>query len=459
MNGKILVVDDDPDMQFFLKKALEKLQIQSALTDSLASAQAALPTEVWDVILLDYKLPDGNGVEFIPTVKHSRPDAVIVVMTAFGSRELAMQAIKAGAYDYFTKPFKLEEMEVVIRRAMERSRLLREIQRLRSEREAEVRWERIIGNSAPMREVYRILKRIEDTDITVLITGESGTGKELIAEAIHIHSRRRDMPFVKLNCVAIPEGLLESELFGHEKGAFTGAIRRKEGKFELAHGGTIFLDEIGDMTPATQAKVLRVLQDKVIERVGGSAPKQVDVRIIAATNKDLSSAVKEGTFREDLFFRLNVMTIHLPPLRKRTEDIPLLVEHFIEAANRKHKRQVVGVTQDVMERFLSYSWPGNVREMENLIERLVVMSEYEWIDVDNLPEFLRLQETHPKTDEKPLPEALEDIERALIIEALRKSAGVQARAAKRLGISERSLWHRVKKLEIDIDQIKDALAL
>ena len=459
MNGKILVVDDDPGMQFFLKKALEKLQIQSTLTDSLASAQAALPTEVWDVILLDYKLPDGNGLDFIPVIRQSRPDAVIVVMTAFGSRELAMQAIKAGAYDYFTKPFKLEEMEVVIRRAMERSRLLREIQRLLSEREAEVRWERIIGNSAPMREVYRILKRIEDTDITVLITGESGTGKELIAEAIHIHSRRRDMPFIKLNCVAIPEGLLESELFGHEKGAFTGAIRRKEGKFELAHGGTIFLDEIGDMTPATQAKVLRVIQDKVIERVGGSAPKQVDVRIIAATNKDLTSAVKEGTFREDLFFRLNVMNIHLPPLRKRTEDIPLLVEHFIKVANRKHKRQVVGVTQDVMERFLSYSWPGNIREMENLIERLVVMSEYEWIDVDNLPEFLRLQETYPKTDEKPLPEALEDIERALIIEALRKSAGVQARAAKRLGISERSLWHRVKKLEIDIDQIKDALAL
>ncbi len=457
MRGKILVVDDDPDMQFFLKKALEKLNLESTLAGSLSEGKVRLSEDAWDVILLDYKLPDGNGIGFIPLIKQSRPEAVIVVMTAFGSRELAMQAIKAGAYDYFTKPFKLEEMEVVLHRAMERARLLREIQRLRQEREAEVHWERIIGYSTPMREVYRVLKRIEDTDITVLITGESGTGKELIAEAIHRHSKRKDEPFVKLNCVAIPEGLLESELFGYEKGAFTGAHRKKEGKFEQAHGGTIFLDEIGDMSPTTQAKVLRVLQDKVIEHVGGTTPRQIDVRIIAATNKDLTKAVKDGTFREDLFFRLNVMTIHLPPLRKRPEDIPLLVEHFIDEANRKHNRQVRGVTREVMAHFLAYPWPGNVREMENLMERLVVMSESEWIDKTALPDFLQISEDTPDLEGKSLTDILEEMERALIVEALRKSAGIQARAAKRLGITERSLWHRIKKLGIDPEFIKQSV--
>ncbi len=458
MEGKILVVDDDADMQFFLTKALKRFGVEHSLAGSLGEAKKSLSETDWDLVLLDYKLPDGNGLEFIPTIHQDCPTAVIVVMTAFGSEDLAMQAIKTGAYDYFTKPFKLETMEVVILRALERSRLLKELKRLREERESEVRWENIIGNSPVMREIYRVLKRIEDTDITVLITGESGTGKELIAEAIHRHSRRRDKPFVKLNCVAIPEGLLESELFGHERGAFTGATQRKLGKFELAHGGTIFLDEIGDMTPATQAKVLRVLQDKVIERVGGSEPMRVDVRIIAATNKDLIKAVKKGEFREDLYFRLNVMAIHLPPLRKRNEDIPLLVDHFIQKANKRHNRHVVGLTREAMGYFLSYYWPGNVREMENLIERLVVMSEGEWIDVEALPRFMKLTDIPREVSgEKPLPETLDEIERGLIIEALRKSAGIQAKAAKRLGISERSLWHRVKKLGIDINRIKGAL--
>ncbi len=458
MSGKILVIDDDPDMRFFLEKALKKLQTDCALAGSVSEGEKILSEDTWDIVLLDYKLPDGNGVAFVPVIKRLQPNAVIVIMTAFGSRELAMQAIRAGAYDYFTKPFKLEEMEIVIRRAMERARLLREIEQLRQERESEVKWENIIGISPPMREVYRILKRIEDTDITVLITGESGTGKELIAEAIHRHSPRRDKPFIKLNCVAIPEGLLESELFGYEKGAFTGAHRRKEGKFELADGGTIFLDEIGDMSPATQAKILRVIQDKVIEHVGGTTPRQVDVRIIAATNKDLTQAVKDGNFREDLFFRLNVMSVHLPPLRKRSEDIPLLVEHFIETANRKHNRHVIGVTRDVMACFLAYAWPGNVRELENLMERLVVMSESEWIDREALPEFMRVREASFDLEGKSLPEILEEMERALIIETLKKSAGIQARAAKRLGITERSLWHRVKKLGIDPEAIKQSIS-
>ncbi len=455
MEGKILVVDDDPDMQFFLKKALDKFGATYEIADAIASAKSVLSKGEWDLVLLDYKLPDGNGLEFLPIIQKMAPEAVIVVMTAYGSKNLAMEALKAGAYDYFTKPFKLEEMEVVIKRALERSSLLKEIKRLRTERETNIRWDRIIGNSSAMQEVFHTLKRIEDTDITVLITGESGTGKELIAEAIHRHSKRKDKPFVKLNCVAIPEGLLESELFGYERGAFTGAIQRKKGKFELAHGGTIFLDEIGDMTPATQAKILRVLQDKVIERVGGSEPMQVDVRIIAATNKDLNQAVKNGAFREDLFFRLNVMGIHLPPLRKRPEDIPLLVEYFIQKANKKHNRHVTGLTREAMGCFLAYYWPGNVREMENLIERLVVMSETEWIGVDRLPETLRRGSPLIETEEKPLPEALEDIERALIIEALTKTSGVQAKAAKKLGISERSLWHRVKKLGIDVVQIRN----
>ncbi len=458
MKGKVLVIDDDSDMQFFLKKALKKLQLECAVVGSLSEGETALSNETWEVILLDYKLPDGNGLDFLPIARRRNPEAVIVIMTAFGSRDLAMQAIQAGAYDYFTKPFKLDEMEMVIRRALERARLLREIRRLRQERESEVRWENIIGISAPMREVYRILKRIEDTDITVLITGESGTGKELIAEAIHRHSPRKERPFVKLNCVAIPEGLLESELFGYERGAFTGAHRRKEGKFELADGGTIFLDEIGDMSPATQAKILRVIQDKVIEHVGGTTSRKVDVRIIAATNKDLSRAVKEGNFREDLFFRLNVMTVHLPPLRKRPEDIPLLIEHFIETANRKHHRHVVGMTREAMACLLTYPWPGNVREMENLLERLVVMSETEWIDKAALPDFLQVETPDFSLETPPLPDILADMERTLIIDALRKSSGIQAKAAKRLGITERSLWHRIKKLGIDPAAIRQSIS-
>ena len=456
MENAILVIDDDPDMQFFLKKALEKNKIRCEIAGSLKRAGELLPERPWDAILLDYKLPDGNGLEFIPQIHQTLPDAVVVIITAFGSKDLALQAVRAGAYDFFTKPFKLEEMEIVIRRAMEKSRLFRENKHLRQERTLIPGWEHIIGNSGPMREISRILKRIEDTDITVLITGESGTGKELIAEVIHHHSERKEKPFVKLNCVAIPDGLLESELFGYEKGAFTGATRRKEGKFEMAHEGTIFLDEIGDMTPTTQAKVLRVLQDQIVEPVGSSQPRQVDVRIITATNKDLSKAVKEGTFREDLFFRLNVMGIHLPPLRDRTGDIPLLVEHFIDAANRRHNRRVVGVTPEVMASFLAYSWPGNVREMENLIERLVVMNESSWITADTLPASLRVMGGDPLPSGQPLPEAMKKIEKGLIIDALMKSSGIQARAAKRLGISERSLWHRVKKLGIEIDQIKES---
>ncbi len=457
MEGKVLIVDDDPDMRFFLEKAFAKWGVPHTVVGTLEEAKERLVEDTWDLLLLDYRLPDGNGVDFIPKVRGIRPDMVVVIMTAYGSKDLAMKAIRLGAYDYFTKPFKLEEMEIVIRRGLERARLLHEIKRLHEEREGEFRWEKIIGNSSSMREVYRVLRRIEDTDITVLITGESGTGKELIAEAIHRNSRRKDKPFVKLNCVAIPEGLLESELFGYERGAFTGAVQRKKGKFELANGGTIFLDEIGDMSPTTQAKILRVLQDKVVERVGGTEPMQVDVRIIAATNKDLTKAVEENTFRQDLFFRLNVMSIYLPPLRKRTEDIPLLVEHFIEKANVKHHRRVVGVTREAMRCLLTYDWPGNVRELENLVERLVVMKEGEWIDVEDLPEVVKSGMKDMPKEERSLPEMLDDVERTLITEALRKSGGIQAKAARRLGISERSLWHRVKKLGIDVEWIKNSL--
>jgi two-component system response regulator AtoC len=387
-------------------------------------------------------------------------------MTAYGNKQMALEAVKLGAYDYFTKPFKLDEMEVVIRRALEKRALIEEVSELRERLDHRFEFSNIVGANGTLKPIFDILRRVIPTDTTVLILGESGTGKELIAEAIHRHSRRKDKPFIKLNCAAIPEDLLESELFGHEKGAFTGAVGQKLGRFELAHQGTILLDEIGDMSLHTQAKILRVLQERQFERVGGTKTVHVDVRILASTNKDLSKAVRDERFREDLFFRLNVVPILLPPLRERRAEIADFVSFFLEEINERLERKIEGVNYECLQRLMQYDWPGNVRELKNCLERAAILTDGATIPAESLPVQMRGQyqaSPAPRSTESSghmtpegisLDEKVGEFEKGIIIEALQKSHFVQASAAKLLGITERSIWHKVKKYSINVDELK-----
>jgi DNA-binding NtrC family response regulator len=459
MAERILVVDDEQDMRFFLREALRKGGYEVAEAEDAAAALGILRTTPIDLVLLDVFLPGMSGLEAIPELHAVDPALTVIVITAHGGKDTALEAMQRGAYDYFTKPFKLDELHVVIRRALQKRALEREVKALREQLQLHHAFPNIIGRSDAMQQVLALVEKVSQSHVTVLITGESGTGKELIAEAIHHRSPRASKPFVKLNCVAIPEGLLESELFGHERGAFTGAVRQKLGKFELAHGGTIFLDEIGDMSPITQGKVLRVLQTQEFERVGGTKTIQVDVRVIAATNKDLLKLARENQFREDLYYRLNVVLIHLPPLRERQEEIPALVEHFIARFNTRFGKQVRGFSSEAMALLRTYAWPGNVRELEHCVERAVVLTEQEIIPATVLPPHMQQTPEADKIfwsadDSLSLDSVVEEFERRRIVEALRRTGGVQARAAQILHISERSLWHRIKKLRIRVEEIK-----
>lgn len=451
MTDKILIVDDDQGIRFFLEEALTK---KGYKVDSVASAEEALSKvkqDAFNLILLDVRLPGMSGLDAIKKLRELDPSAPIIIMTAHGSRDMAIRAVQEGAYDFFTKPIKLNEFLVILKRALEKRRLQIEVSRLEEKIEKKYKYENIIGSSGVMQEVFAMVNKVARTESSVIIYGESGTGKELIAHAVHTQSTRRERPFVKLNCVAIPEGLLESELFGHEKGSFTGAVSQKKGKFELANSGTIFLDEIGDMTLTTQAKILRVLQEREFERVGGTKTVQVDVRIITATNKDLQKAVEEKQFREDLYFRLNVVPIYLPPLRDRKEDIPLLVEHFLKEASERVKRLISGISPDALHMLVAYRWPGNVRELENCIERAAVISNGDLITGDCLPLYITTagEKTEPMT-EGSIEDILASTEKKLILNALRETGGVQAKAAKLLGITERSLCYRIKKYNMKI---------
>ena len=366
-----------------------------------------------------------------------------------------MEAMSRGALDYFVKPFKMEEMEVVVKRSLERRRLEVELQDLKEQIRETFRYENIIGRSGALQEILRLVERVASTTATVLIWGETGTGKELIARAIHQNSARKDKPMVKLNCAGIPEGLLESELFGFEKGAFTGAVERKLGKFELADQGTIFLDEIGDMNPGAQAKILRILQEMEFERLGGIKPIKIDVRVIAATNRDLTETVKQGMFREDLFHRLNLFSIHMPALRQRVEDIPILAEHFLKEANARFERSIRSISAEAMSHLMKYEWPGNVRELKNTIERSVLIADGEVLTSKFLPSHVTKQvsdraPTNTPTLEMDLATTLRNLERQLIIDALERADGVQRKAAKSLGVTERVLWYKIKKLQIDV---------
>lgn len=455
MKPSLLVVDDEEMSRFILHEALTKRGYSVDEAPDAESGIRKLRHRPYDLVLLDVQMPGLSGIDAISKFKDIDPSVIIIMTTALGSKEMIMEAISRGALDYFVKPFKMEEMEVIVKRSLERRRLEVELQNLKEQISETFRYENIIGRSGAIQDVLRLVGRVATTTATVLIWGETGTGKELIARAIHQNSSRKEKPMVKLNCAGIPEGLLESELFGFEKGAFTGAVERKLGKFELADQGTIFLDEIGDMNPTAQAKILRILQEMEFERLGGIKPIKIDVRVIAATNRDLSEAVKQGIFREDLFHRLNLFSIRMPALRHRVEDIPILAEHFLKEADARFERSIRSISAEAMTHLMKYEWPGNVRELKNTIERSVLITDGEVLTSKFLPSHITKQvsdQTHANTLtlEMDLATTLRNVERQLIIEALERADGVQRKAAKFLGVTERVLWYKIKKLQIDV---------
>lgn len=449
----LLLVDDEPKLRDVLGVGLNDLGYRTIAAASGREALDILPREEIDLVLTDLRMPDMGGRNLLNEIKRLYPTLPVVMMTAYSTVKDAVQAIKEGAFDYIEKPFALDELAATIEHALRLYDIVRDNQRLREELEEKHRFNNLIGNSLAFRKVIRAIGEVCESRANVLLTGESGTGKELVARAIHYNSPRRDAPFVALNCAAIPEGLLETELFGHVKGAFTGAVSNRVGRFAQADRGTLFLDEIGDMPLPVQAKILRVLQERCFEPVGGAQTRSVDVRVIAATNKDLQAAIRNGTFREDLFYRLNVFPIALPALRERMEDIPLLAEHFAREASEDMGRRFSSFTPAALKAMGSYRWPGNIRELQNCIERAIIVVRGERIDVSDLPNYLfERSGEDSRTNRLPsnLDEELERIERNYLIEALRQADGVQVKAAEILGISERSFWHRVKKYAINI---------
>jgi DNA-binding NtrC family response regulator len=446
----ILVVDDDAVARQLLADALRKDGYEVEVAGGGAEAVALGREKRFDVVLTDIKMGEVDGLAVLREFRQRSPETAIVLLTAFGSMDGAVEAIKQGAYDYLAKPFKKDEIRLVVRRNLEHSRLVRENARIRGELR-ERQGSALIGSSPAMLEVYKLIARVSSGRSTVLLEGESGTGKELVARAIHANSSRRDRPFVPVNCAALTETLLESELFGHEKGAFTGAVAAKRGLFEAADQGTLFLDEIGDIGPALQVKLLRVIQEQEVRHVGGTASVKVDVRIIAATNRDLARMVKEGKFREDLFYRLNVVRIVLPPLRERREDIPMLAHHFLQKIATANNQPVRGFVPETMALLERYRWPGNVRELENVIERTVSLAPGPLIVPDDLPEAVRKAEAaSPRHDEGLL--TLEEVEKRHLIKVLRETGGNKVQAAKVLGIDRRTLYRMAERFGIELGE-------
>jgi two-component system, NtrC family, response regulator PilR len=455
----LLIVDDEASLRDFLSIVFEEEGWEVTSADSLAEGSRVVRQIQPDVVLCDLMMPDGSGLDLLAEVREIHPSAPVVMITAYTSAKTAVAALKAGAYDYIAKPFDVEELKIVLRKAVERRDLEDENIYLRQVLEDRFTFAGIIGKSRRMQEIFRVIERIARTGSTVLITGESGTGKELVARAIHANSTQSGK-FVSINCGALPETLLESELFGHEKGSFTGAIREKKGLFQEADRGTIFLDEIGEMTPAVQIKVLRVLQERTVRRVGGNYEIPVNVRVVAATNQDLAEAIQTGSFREDLFYRINVIPIALPPLRERREDIPVMVEHFIKKYCRQMGLPPKKVSVDAMEAIEKYPWPGNVRELENAIERIVTLNPNEVITRRALPENIASGgETAAHALDLPeqgidLEEHLEAVGRTLMVKALERTGGVQKRAAELLGMSFRSFRYYAKKYDLNVREIR-----
>ena len=447
---RIVVVDDEPAQRELIGGFLMKQGHEIFPAASGAEALAHVKDRQVDLVLSDCRMPGMSGPELLLGIKAVNPEVPLILMTAYATVETAVQAMKDGAADYLTKPLDLEELLIRLARVAEQSRLRSEVRDLQARLVERHRLEGIIGESGRMQEVLALAKRVAPSDATVLIRGESGTGKELIARAIHFNSPRASGPLVNLNCAALPEQLLESELFGHEKGAFTGAVGQRKGRFEQADGGSIFLDEIGDLSPALQVKLLRVLQERQFERVGGNRTLTVNVRVLAATHRELERAMREGTFRDDLYYRLNVVTIQIPPLRERREDISLLLDHFLRKFAAKNRRDVTGLTAAARDALLKYDYPGNVRELENIVERAILLCRGRVIDLEDLPATVRPgQRSAGEPLPKDLPGVLADIERQAIESALERSGGVQTQAAEALGISERVLRYKMKKYGLE----------
>jgi DNA-binding NtrC family response regulator len=450
----ILIVDDEPHILELLSVALEDEEYRILGASNGKEALSQFKKEKPEVVLLDIRMPDMDGLEVLRQIKEINQATSVIMMTAYGAMETVLEATKQGAYDYLTKPLDLEKVKLLIRRALETQKLAQEVTSLRSKVKEKYKLENIVGKHPKMFEVYKMIGRVMDNKATVLIMGETGTGKEVVARAIHFNGLLKDGPFVAIDCASLPSDLLESELFGHEKGSFTGAIAQKKGRFELADKGTLFLDEMGNLTLGTQVKLLRFLQEKKIERVGGTKPIEVDVRVIAATNLDLEKAIKEGSFREDLYYRLNVVTIPLPPLRERRDDIPLLVEHFIRKYESESKGKIKYISPETMDLLMRYDWPGNVRELENVIERATVIGKTEAILIEDLP--LRMQKqkvvSEPRreilSENIPFEQRVENFEKKLIIDALRKTGWVQTKAAELLGTSRNIVKYKMKKYGI-----------
>ncbi len=450
---KILIVDDDGSMRHMLSLILKREGYEVQAVGKGSEALNLVASESFDFILSDVVMPGMGGLELLQALKEKKVETTVIMMSAYGNLDTAVEAMKRGAYDYISKPFRPDEVLLALRKAEERENLRKENLRLRREVSREYAFGNIVGKSPKMMQLFDTIKKISEYKTSVLIIGESGTGKEMVARCIHYNSPRNNGPFEALNCGAIPETLLESELFGHEKGAFTDAKKEKRGSFEMAHQGTLFLDEVGEMSLTAQVKLLRVLQEGEVKRLGSERTFTVDVRIIAATIQDLSRAAAEGKFREDLFYRLNVLPVHLPPLRERKEDIPLLVEHFIHKYNEQHRLNTEGAAEDVLARLLEYSWPGNVRELENAIERAMILAQGKKIEADCLPsEVLGTRPSWKKDlwgDEYSIKKASRIMEEELIRKALKKTGGNRSHAVKILEISHPALLTKIKEYGIE----------
>ncbi len=463
IKDKILVGDDEQSMREFLEIMLKKEGYKVSLASNGEEVVKLTENDLFDLVLLDIRMPKLDGIAALKKIKSVSPETVVIMITAYASADTAIKAMKEGAYDYITKPFKVEEIKLIIKNALEKKNLQKENILLKQVVRDRYHFGNIIGQSPKMAALYDLLEKVSPTKTNILITGESGTGKELVAKAIHYNSPRKDKPFVTLNCGAIPESLIESELFGHMKGAFTDAIATKKGLFEVADEGTIFLDEISELPLLMQVKLLRVLQDKEFKRVGGTEDLRVDVRIIAATNKDLEEAVKEKRFREDLFYRLNVIQIKLPPLRDRKEDIQILTNHFLKKYSEELNKNIVGISPEALQILLQYEYPGNVRELQNIIERAVALESQNELTPYHLSSYLSEQPLQRKgpididipTEGIDLEKIVEELERTLLLKALDKTKGIKKKAAELLHINFRSMRYRLEKYGLNHDADSD----
>jgi two-component system response regulator HydG len=451
MKPEILVVDDESSHRQMIKAVLsaEGYEIREA-NDGL-KAISAVEERFYDLVLMDIRMPKMDGIEALKKIKDTSPGIPVIIMTAYATVNTAIDALKSGAYDYLTKPLDIEELKILVAKALRFHKLEQENIYLKEQLNDRFDFSNIIGRSPAMKQLFETMALVAPSQATVLIVGESGTGKELIANAIHQNSDRAERPFIKVNCAALPETLLESELFGHEKGSFTGATARKQGRFQLAHKSSIFLDEIGEMSPATQAKILRVLQEREFEPIGSTQTIKVDTRVIAATNKNLEEEIREGRFREDLYYRINVVTVEVPPLRKRHEDIPLLADFFLKRFAEKNKRIIKAFTPRAMDLLMRYDWPGNVRELENVVERAVILAREEMITPAEFSDDIQKLDAEfqePRLDLRP-GRSLKDVEKEMILRTVEETGGNRTRAAKILGISRRTLQLKLKEYGIN----------